>query len=134
MCKAWNGKGRWSRRAHAAARNSPDNEGDHDGDDASALALVLSLNVQRRDLTAGQRAIVAARTLPTFQALGNSRMAQQGGRTNVGLNQASLRSRNEAVTLFKVGKDAIQQAKSPLSEAPDLAAQGEARLTNITNA
>jgi hypothetical protein len=32
-----------------------------DGDDAGALALVISLNVQRRELTPGQRAIVAAR-------------------------------------------------------------------------
>jgi ParB-like chromosome segregation protein Spo0J len=29
---------------------------EHEGDDASALALVISLNVQRRDMTAGQRA------------------------------------------------------------------------------
>ena len=35
---------------------------EHQGDDASALALVISLNVQRRDLTAGQRAVVSART------------------------------------------------------------------------
>jgi ParB-like chromosome segregation protein Spo0J len=34
---------------------------DFDGDDAGALALVISLNVQRRDLTAAQRAVVAAK-------------------------------------------------------------------------
>jgi hypothetical protein len=34
---------------------------DYEGDDASALALVISLNIQRRDLTGAQRAIVAAR-------------------------------------------------------------------------
>src|SRR5262249_9146575 len=34
---------------------------EHEGDDDSALALVISLNVQRRDLTPGQRAIVAAK-------------------------------------------------------------------------
>src|SRR5262245_56894407 len=32
----------------------------HEGDDASALALVISLNVQRRNLTSAQWAIVAA--------------------------------------------------------------------------
>jgi ParB-like chromosome segregation protein Spo0J len=36
---------------------------DHEGDDASALALVISLNAQRRDLTTAQRAIVAARAM-----------------------------------------------------------------------
>src|SRR5262245_40732828 len=34
---------------------------DFDGDDDAALALVESLNATRRDLTGGQRAIVAAR-------------------------------------------------------------------------
>src|SRR5262249_7188757 len=38
---------------------------DFEGDDAAALALVISLNAQRRDLTAAQRAMVAARMTNT---------------------------------------------------------------------
>jgi hypothetical protein len=46
---------------------------DFEGDDAGALALVISLNVQRRDMTAGQRAIVAARALPPYEKAAKER-------------------------------------------------------------
>jgi hypothetical protein len=48
---------------------------DHEGDDASALALVISLNVQRRDMTGAQEAlpVVARRWLP--DATGGDRHA-----------------------------------------------------------
>jgi ParB-like chromosome segregation protein Spo0J len=106
---------------------------EHDGDDPSALALVISENVQRRDLTAGQRALVAARALPMFEELRRKRMAQ-GGRTKVCTNGADLLSREQAGKLFKAGVNQVQQAKALLKEAPDLAAQVETKVLNITAA
>jgi hypothetical protein len=81
------------------------------------LALVISLNVQRRDMTAGQRAIVAARSLPAFEEAARKR--QTSGRAQA----EGRRSRDDAARVFKVGKDAVQQAKALLAEAPDLASQ-----------
>jgi hypothetical protein len=39
---------------------------EHDGDDAGALALAISLNVQWRDLTAAQRAVASSPKLWEF--------------------------------------------------------------------
>jgi hypothetical protein len=101
---------------------------DHEGDDASALALVISLNVQRRDLTAGQRAIVAARYLAEYgDAWGGDRRSKSNGKT------CHLK-REDLGRTFKVNHMAVQQAKALLKEAPDLAQQVSARLLNITNA
>jgi hypothetical protein len=52
---------------------------DYEGDDAGAPALVISLNVQRHDLTAAQRAIGEARAREQFPERrgGNRRSADQ---------------------------------------------------------
>ena len=86
--------------------------GSGEGDDASALALVISLNVQRRDLTAAQRALVAARTVN----------APRGRPSKNGTDSAFF-STDEAAKTFKVGVNAVKQAKALLTDAPDLAAQ-----------
>ncbi len=102
---------------------------EHEGDDASALALVISLNVQRRDMTAGQRAIVAARALPMFEAL------HPEGRPKRGTDSATKgRSRDDASKVFKVGANAVQQAKALLANAPDLAQQVEACTVSLAAA
>jgi hypothetical protein len=98
---------------------------DFEGDDAAALALVISLNVQRRDLTAGQRAIVAAKSLSLFEST-----KKPGPKS--GTNSAtSGRSREDAARVFKVGVNAIQQAKALLSEAADLAVQVESAASSL---
>jgi hypothetical protein len=98
---------------------------DFEGDDAAALALVISLNVQRRDLTAGQRAIVAAKALPMFEEMAKARMAE-GGKRKGGPNGATPhRSRDDVAAIFKVGKNYVQQAKALHADAPDLAEQVE---------
>src|SRR5262245_29231351 len=84
------------------------------------LGLVLSLNVQRRDLTAAQRAIVAARVLPVFEAEAKKR--QTSGKVQA----KGRRAADDAAIIFKVSRPAVQQAKAILIEAPDLAAQVEA--------
>jgi ParB-like chromosome segregation protein Spo0J len=102
---------------------------EHEGDEDSALLLVLSLNAQRRDLTPGQRAIVAAKV---FERLPERR---GGDRTKSKVpDSGTLKSRDSLAQRFRVGKNAIQQASTLLENAPDLAGQVEAQLANITNA
>jgi ParB-like chromosome segregation protein Spo0J len=79
---------------------------EHQGDEASAKALVISLNVQRRDLTPGQRAVVAARCMV------NTPLTRPG--------------RKELACQFKIGENALQEAAALLKEAPDLLAGVEA--------
>lgn len=106
---------------------------DHAGDKASALALVVSLTVQRRHLIAGQAAIVAARSLPMVEEAAKERMAE-GGRTKGGEKFPSLLTREDAAKPFQVNDQAVQQAKALPKNVPDLAAQVESRLLNIGNA
>jgi hypothetical protein len=56
------------RNCHAACEAAGITPGftDFEGDDEAALALVWSSNMQRRDLTASQRAIVAAKVIATM--------------------------------------------------------------------
>lgn len=102
---------------------------EYDGDDASALALVISLNVQRRDLTAAQRAIVAARAIPMYE----EEAKQRQGRRDIRDGQ-SLKSATAAARVFKVSDKSVQQAKAVLAEAPDLAAQVEACTLSLAAA
>jgi hypothetical protein len=83
----------------------------------AALALVISLNVQRRDLTAGQRAVVAAKAL--------EQMPERRGRPEKGALPVHNRSRDDVAKTFKVGVNAVQQAKALLSDAPDLASAAD---------
>jgi ParB-like chromosome segregation protein Spo0J len=102
---------------------------DHEGDDASAFALVLSLNVQRRDLTAGQRAIVAARVLEQMpERRGGDRRNGKVG------NSPTLKSRSSVAQEFKVNEKAVQQAKVLIEKAPDLAEEVNTKKLNITSA
>lgn len=105
---------------------------DHEGDGASALALVISLNVQRRDMTAAQRAITAARALPMFETAADQR--KKAGK-RLGTDSAQGRkSRDDAAKVFKVGVNAVQQAKAILTSAPDLASQVEACALSLAAA
>jgi hypothetical protein len=106
---------------------------EYEGDDAGALALVISLNVQRRDLTAAQRAVVAARTLPLFeeaarkrQETGKSVDGEAGGRgrkKTSGQNCPEVLSAEQAGKPFKVSGTYVKQAKALLAEAADLVTQ-----------
>ena len=86
---------------------------EHAGDDASALALVISLNVQRRDMTAGQKAIVAAKAL--------EQMPERRGRPGKDGKSSHVLSRDLVAKQFKVSDKSVQQAKSLLANAADLA-------------
>jgi hypothetical protein len=101
---------------------------DYEGDDAGALSLVISLNVQRRDLTAGQRAIVAARV---WDQHGDSWGGKRRGESN---GKSCHLKREDVARAFKVNHVAVRQAKALLKEAPDLAEQVSSRLLSIGNA
>lgn len=90
---------------------------DFEGDDAGALALVISLNVQRRDLTAGQKAIVAAR------AWGLDGYSKPGPKAKGNSVQTVPISMDSLAKQFKVSKTSLSQARDILAEAPDLAEQ-----------
>lgn len=89
---------------------------DHKGDDESALALVISLNVHRRDMTPAQRAMVAAKAWEKFPEQRGRPKKSAESRPNKG-----LRPRDVLAKTFKVNKDSVQQAKAILAEASDLA-------------
>ena len=79
---------------------------------------IITLNAQRRDLTAAQRTIVAARTLPHFEEV------KRPGPNNAGKSSPqSGRARDDATAVFKVSDKSVQQAKALLTDAPDLAVQ-----------
>jgi hypothetical protein len=87
----------------------------------AVLARVISLNVQRRDLTAGQRAIVAARWM--------EQMPERRGRPGKEGKSSPDNGRSVGIVakVFKVSDKFVQQAKALLAGAPDLAEQVAAR-------
>jgi hypothetical protein len=98
------------------------------GDNAGALALVISLNVQRRELTAGQRAVVAARSL-------GLNGYSKGGRPEKGEpSQPETVSVHVLARQFKVSTNSIAQARDLLAESPDLTAQVEACVVTLATA
>jgi anti-sigma28 factor (negative regulator of flagellin synthesis) len=103
-------------------------EGDTDLDESRALRLVISANVQRRDLTAAQRAIVAART---WGLDGYSK----GGRPEKGkLIQTESVSQRQLTGQFHISSASLTQARDVLAEAPDLAAQVESAAMSLAAA
>jgi ParB-like chromosome segregation protein Spo0J len=90
---------------------------DHEGDDASALALVESLNVERRDLSSGQRAMVAAKR---WRVNGNTK---PGGKRVKGQITDSNLTVSGLAKKYKVGNTAILQCRDLLDQADDLVEQ-----------
>jgi hypothetical protein len=84
--------------------------------------------VQRRDLTAAQRAIVAARALEQMPERRGRPEKDGKSSHNFGL------SRDLVSKTFKVSDKSVQQAKAILIEAPDLAAQVESCATSLAAA
>jgi hypothetical protein len=100
---------------------------DHKGDDASALALVVSLNVQRRDLTGAQRAIVAAKKWGLEE--------KQGGRPSKDKNgSVGTVSAEQVAREFKISKHSVLDARDLIRDAPDLADQVERNAMPLTTA
>jgi hypothetical protein len=88
------------------------------GDDP--VALVVSLNVKRRSMTAGQRAVSAAEAWPL---IGNN------------ANKRASTDRYKILTgMFDVSQKYVQQARAIVEHAPDLAGQVKSGLMTMTAA
>jgi hypothetical protein len=99
---------------------------EYEGDDP--LALVNSLNLSR-DLTGGQRAMVAARQW----LLGGDKSV--GGRPAKGKpSQSATVFVKQLARQFRTSDNSISQARDLLAEAPDLAAQVERCDTSLVKA
>jgi len=88
--------------------------------DEEALALVVSLNVHRRHLTESQRAMVAARMLPIYEAQAKERQ-REGGRHKVPANlpepAGAREARAHAARSVNVSSRSVQTAKRVLQSA-----------------
>jgi len=88
---------------------------DYVGSEEEAFALVESLNVQRRDLTAGQRALVAAKV---WLMNGDHKPGPKS-------SQSATISLKTIAKRYKASDNSIAQARDLIREAPDLAAEVE---------
>lgn len=105
--------------------------------EGSAVDFVVSLNLHRRHLTQGQKAMVAADLLPLKEAEARERqLATQNNDTGRAVRakmpqQDKGRSRDQAGALVGVGGRYVSEAKRIQEAAPDLAADIRAGKTNI---
>lgn len=115
-------------RACQAAGVKPDFR-QYDGDDP--VAFVLALNMDRRHLTVGQRAMVALKLVPMYEAEAAKRIPQAAGarRGEKASAVADLprqtKSRDLAGAAAKVSGRSVSQAKRVSESAPDLKAKVE---------
>lgn len=100
---------------------------EYEGDAAGALAMVESLNIERRALTSGQRAIVAARRW------GLEPKKRGGDRTTSKVQSVPI-SLDAIAKKYKVSKTSITQTRDLLAHAPDLAAQVESCALSLADA
>lgn len=105
------------------------------GDD-DPIGFVLSLNLQRRHLTIGQKAAVGVEVLPLYEAQAKVRMADGGRQSTRQLQEVDegwaelptlqnvkkekQRARDEAAAAVGVSGKAIAQGKRVATQAPDL--------------
>ena len=86
----------------------------------SLVSFVVSMNVHRRHLTSGQRAVIALDVLPMLEAEAKTR---QGARTDIPelIPECETgESRDKAAEMFQTNARYVQIAKSLQEEAPDL--------------
>jgi len=132
----WRGKIIDGRHRHRACADlgveCPSRE--YDGDEVGALALVVSLNSSRRDLTPSQRAVIAL-DIEAYEAkLAKARMAEGGA--NKGVEKIphleTGKARDKAAAAVGVNPRYVSDAKAIKATHPDLTEKikrGEITLT-----
>lgn len=107
---------------------------EYDGDDP--IGYIVSLNLARRHLTTGQRAMLAVAALPYYEAEAEVRMKAgvQSVQSDPSLNSGKGASAELAAEKFGVGRDAVNKAKSLSLNAGDLAAEVKAGGRSINDA
>jgi len=100
--------------------------------EGSAVDFVVSLNLHRRHLTPGQRAMVAADVLPLKEAEARERQeATRFGGGNISTTMNKGKARDQAGALVGVNGRYVSEAKRIQEVAPDLAADIRAGKTNL---
>lgn len=86
------------------------------------IAYVVSCNLQRRQMTASQRAMSALSMLPLLEAQARDRQGTRGDIAAI-VPQSDGRARDHAAALFHVGGHYVSDAKMLSDARPDLAAE-----------
>ncbi len=112
------------------------------GEEQGLVPFVVSLNMRRRHMTTGQKA-VAALAAEKLEA-GRAKKRRGGDRTSeqykesIGPNSAQCsdegRSAEKAAALFGIGKTAVKTAKAIERDAPDLLAEVESGAITLHSA
>ena len=96
----------------------------YEGSEDNVLALVVSLNLHRRHLDAGQRAMVAAR-LATLR---------DGQRAGAGIQAPVAVTQAQAAKVMKVSRDSVQKARVVQQADPEVAKAVEAGEVSLNKA
>ena len=106
----------WHRYLACLVKQVPPRLRDYAGECGSALHFVLAKNIDRRHLTPGQRALVAARLKPLFEEEARQRQRaplKQGTQFPVGENSPQRekgRSAQQAAELMKISDFSVKAA------------------------
>jgi len=84
------------------------------------LGYAIRLNLNRRHLTAGQRAVIALDALPMLEEEARGRMVEAGGYGNITIPSERGTARAAAGEMFNVSPSYVQQAKKIQQVAPEL--------------
>jgi hypothetical protein len=104
-----------------------------------ALDWVISVNLNCRHLTEAQRATIAAKTLPMFEAAAKERMllgkkTEPNPVADLPQGQGVGKAREHAAKQFNVSPRSVQTAKQIEKQAPDLAEEVTAGRLSLNGA
>lgn len=101
----------------------------------SLAAFVISLNLKRRHLNAGQKAMIAQDALPFFEQDAKERQRAAGGAVKAKLPEPEKRqARDDAAAAVGVSPRYVQDAKQVAQRSPELAAEVRAGTKSLPRA